>query len=511
MNKLLACTGTLFFAFSATAAENCWLGGDPMAAASWSDGVPTADDVILLTADHVDALVWTNALTATVAGWVQDEGYTGTVTFQTSPAANAAMESFTITGDAVLNGGKWTHWDNVKEGNSKTAQTAWLKVSVGGNLETGAGFSIDVTGKGYSTYITAKGGAALAGPEPGGTTGTPGASHGGQGGLKSALASGQCAGMYDNPTMLGSAAGKASAFKKGGGAVVLSVGGTFVHNGSVLANGAKGGAAGGSVNVTACQFIGGGQICVCGGTHDTANYAGGGGGRIAVHLTDPEFDREVFAERWAGRFSADGGANSNFKTSDSVYMGGAGTVYIEFAGDEGRGDLIIDSSQVKLQKCVGVAGAAVVESGVVMNLRSLAVNTRGILGIKAGGVVSLPTFGAVTTDGGEYAAIRLLNGGKLTSELPHDKLNIASYTLESYGVNVLEALVNLDEGGQLKVAAQSDAVARHLTLDGLKVNGERLANGEHDVAELAAKYEQISGTGTIRITGKGNVFTITIR
>ena len=509
MNKfsLLACVGTAFITLMATAADNFWLGGDPLTDEAWSDGVPTADDIIHLTAEHINSLQWTKGLPAVVAGWVQDEGYTESVTFHTSPAADAEMESLTITGNATLNGGQWTH--KVNTGESKESQDVWLNVAVGGNLETGAKFVFDVTSKGFGTYTTDKGGLSLAGPSTG-TTSDRGASHGGQGGTKSVRAAANCYGSYRTPTTLGSASGKASALRKGGGAVHLNVTGDFVHHGKILANGDQG-AAGGSVWIQASRLSGEGVIQARGTTHTNGNAAGGGGGRIAIHLTDSTLTHELWAEEWTGTLSADGGANSNSKTTAAVYMGGAGTVYVELAADQGRGALTIASAQVTLNRCKGVAGAAVVRKDVEMNLGSLAVNTRGILGIEAGGKVTLPSFDAVTSDGGEYAAIRLLNGGVLASEKKFDKLRVKGYTLESYGVNALSGMLVLEEGGALTLASEG-TVEGVLTVDGLKVNGFKFNRGTYDVATLATQTgEAITGTGTIVVTGKGAGLRIIIR
>ncbi len=507
MNKfrLLASVGTALMALMATAEDNFWLGGDPLTDAAWSDGVPTEDDVIHLTADHNSTLQWMNGLPAVVAGWVQDEGFTDKVVFHTSPAADAEMESLTITGDAMLNGGTWTH--PVNTGNS---QNVWFKVAVDGNLETGVKFAIDVTGKGFKTYTTSKGTTALAGPSTG-NTGSRGASHGGQGGTTTIRATANCYGSYRKPTTLGSAAGKASQIQVGGGAVQLIVTGNFVHHGTIKANGANGGAAGGSVWIQANRLSGEGIIQARGATHSTQDSSGGGGGRIAIHLTDSALTRELWAEEWTGSLSADGGANSNSKTSANVYMGGAGTAYVELSADNGCGALTIQSAQVKLNKCKGVSGAAVVRKDVEMNLSALAVNTRGILGIEAGGKVTLPSFEALTSDGGEYAAIRLLNGGVLASEKPFDKLRVNGWTLESYGANALSGTLVLEEGGALAIASEGTTEGA-LTVDGLKINGVQYKRGTYDVATLAAQLDGvITGTGTITVTGKGRGLQIIIR
>ena len=83
-----------------------------------------------------------NGLPATVASWTQDASYAGVVTFTTG--YDGANAQFAIMGDAVVNGGMWTHPSNT------TAQISRLDVSVGGSFTLGAAAKIDVMGRGFA-------------------------------------------------------------------------------------------------------------------------------------------------------------------------------------------------------------------------------------------------------------------------------------------------------------------------------------------------------------------------
>jgi len=155
-----------------------------------------------------------------------------------------------------------------------TARNAVVNLKVLGDMLILPGGSIDVSGKGYEG-ATSNGGNG-SGPAPGlycgsGAPGTGGGGgHGGNGG-NSGISGTGCSptsggGVYepiDNPIDLGSGGGAGADVnntgRRGGGAVILDVGGTLRVDGQVLANGQSGtqntrvtgGAAGGSINITA--------------------------------------------------------------------------------------------------------------------------------------------------------------------------------------------------------------------------------------------------------------------
>jgi len=90
-------------AWGATAVyDNGWSGG------GGDGGAPAAGDHVVIRAGN---LSWTDTLPDTVASWVQEDGYTNTVTFETKYPGIGTFTNFTITGDCVISNGVWTHLD----------------------------------------------------------------------------------------------------------------------------------------------------------------------------------------------------------------------------------------------------------------------------------------------------------------------------------------------------------------------------------------------------------------
>lgn len=90
--------------------------GNASSAENWDpNGVPGAGDTIVLDgARSLRAMTWdagANGLPAQVAAWEQSSSYTGTVTFLTTypGIVDNNFKVFTVSGDATLAGGKWTH------------------------------------------------------------------------------------------------------------------------------------------------------------------------------------------------------------------------------------------------------------------------------------------------------------------------------------------------------------------------------------------------------------------
>lgn len=470
-------------------------------------GVPTAEDDIVLDGTSVVNLMWdgaTEGLAQTVKSWIQTEGYTGTVIFQTNP--DGTFETFAITGDASLLGGAWTH-----PGNEGKTQVVWLNVSVSGSFQIGENAKINVDSKGFKTYKTEKG-EYLAGDGKGTTTN--GARHGGQGGFgeSSNISTESCYGSYRNPTTLGSPANKASAVQTGGGVVVLSVGGVMTHDGTISANGGSGtvGASGGSVQVTAKRLAGSGKITANGGGSGTKDKGNGGGGRIALHLTDETLTREAYSEEWTGSISARGGSNSNSKTLAFAGAGAAGTVYVELPGEDGYGSLTLANSGWNSNKSKGVNGAAMLANGTVCKLSELSLKSCGRLGLFLGAEVQMKSFDGIVSDGDELNAIRFLGGGVLSSAQANDRLVVSGYAYEVYGAQTLAGPMRVMADGFLRVNAYGTTEGA-FTVDQLKIGAVPLAAGVYDVATLAETYPMVSGAGTITVTGKGGGLLLLIR
>lgn len=189
-------------------------------------------------------------------------------------------------------------------------------------IETGAAINLD--GKGYPV-------GEEAGPGAGDSIGCcgGGGAYGGNGGVSgSGAAGGHAYGSILEPTDLGSSGGggDGSASRQrspGGGAVRLIVGGTLSVDGTLTANGGgawynnQGGAAGGSIWVTAGKLAGQGTIAANGGGGEWVDGGSGSGGRIALYLGDDQF---------AGTLTARGGGGGS-------QVGGAGTIYTRLAGE----------------------------------------------------------------------------------------------------------------------------------------------------------------------------------
>jgi hypothetical protein len=193
---------------------------------------------------------------------------------------------------------------------------------VGGNLTIADGGKIYVDSKGY---------AATKGPGAG-TGNYTSASHGGVGGTfndNGTRVMGLTYGSVTNPVNAGSGSKGVS----GGGVVVLTVGGTLAMNGSISAkgqdqsSGQNGAGAGGSINIVAgnLTIAAAKKISANGGDALAPNGKdGGGGGRIAIVLTNAS-DAAFASWVASANIVACGGL---MRTADFEH-GAAGTVYIK--------------------------------------------------------------------------------------------------------------------------------------------------------------------------------------
>ena len=182
--------------------------------------LPGSNDQVQLDSTSSSNLIWnagTNGLSYAVTSWTQTASYTGVVTFSTMYGTNG-FTNFTVSGNATLGGGTWTHLANLG------GQTNRLCVTVGGNLWI-TNATIVADGLGYT-----------GGTGPGYASGC-GASYGGAGCIYSGSGLGankQTYGSIFAPTNLGSAGGQGGSYP-GGGAILLAVAGTTtVAHGTTL-------------------------------------------------------------------------------------------------------------------------------------------------------------------------------------------------------------------------------------------------------------------------------------
>lgn len=386
--------------------------GNASDAANWDAGrIPTAEDDIILRGEASQAAMsWNagvNGLPDTVASWTQESSYTNRVTIRTK--RTGAFTLFTISGSAHLSGGSWHHVGNTKD-DGNTA-TVWLNVHVGGNVHAESGFTFNASNSGF---VRQKG--PCSAWETNG-----GASHGGSGGSTNVYGRGRVYGDYRMPNTLGSGAYSGSSSSNGGGAVLLEINGDFVLDGTVTASAGNGAnsccASGGSIRITANSLSGTGTIQAMGG--NTSNKRdGGGGGRIALHLTDPTLSFETFTNAFTGTLSARGSTSTNNDKNFVHHPGAAGTLYVETQADQGRGRMLLRNGGWKKGNGSDVTkfdvrGTATIQDGVTCTLSELRLETHGRIGIAKGGSLLIPTYEAITGDGSAQNVVRFEDGGVL--------------------------------------------------------------------------------------------------
>lgn len=213
-----------------------------------------------------------------------------------------------------------------------------LDMTVTGNLTIEDGARIDVSFRGF-----------LQGMGPGAAVTAPaeerrGGSHGGRGAGIDPDYFSDTYGSFLEPMTLGSGGqgqwnhGNDLGFYRGGGAARIAVGGLTQVDGNILARGGNMSnwsvpASGGSIWLTTGSLSGDGNIDVRGGRHVNSAGHHGGGGRIAVYLTDSQSfgDVELLAHGWR---------DGRSRTS------GAGTIYRERLDSGGNpiGELLIDNA-----------------------------------------------------------------------------------------------------------------------------------------------------------------------
>jgi hypothetical protein len=268
-----------------------------------------------------------------------------------------------------------------------------VNLAISGDVQIEPGASMDVSGRG----------ASFGGVGIGGATGS-GGGYGGYGGLgASNLAGGNCQGSPTAPSDAGSGGGSGIGGPGGigGGATRLVVGGNFLLDGMILANGTDatnsraGGGSGGGIWVTTQAFSGAGAIHANGGAGEPSLGGGGGGGRVAI-----EFATNTFS----GIVSAFGGPGWQ--------RGGAGTIFLRQSGTAGvltfdngafpgamtllavtnAPDLVLKGSAMSFQIGLQTVGNLIVRSNSSMSgsdEQGLHLTARGNGTIDAGAVLSM--------------------------------------------------------------------------------------------------------------------------
>ncbi|NLE40980.1 MAG: hypothetical protein GX615_04000, partial [Lentisphaerae bacterium] len=266
---------------SAILAANTWTGtGDWNTAANWSEGVPVAGQDVVINGNAtltnatpaLASLTVNSAKTLTFDGW-----------------------DTLLTATTVTIAGTVTHAQNT-DTNSVDGWTPNARVKIAcADLTIPVGGSINLLGKGFQGGVFTNGygpGRGMAKKDRGG------GGYGGPG--SSAVANyyaygGPAYGSADLPDMPGSGGGSTfsvlnSTGGSGGGLVQIHASGNVTVNGTITADGANGvnhcpgAGSGGGVYIQCATLGGSGTISAKGGS----SYVGGGGGRIAIDITDAE-------------------------------------------------------------------------------------------------------------------------------------------------------------------------------------------------------------------------------
>ena len=439
--------------------KNCWVGsGNASVAANWTQGVPKAGDDIFLSAFSSAAMTWdagVNGLPATVASWTQDSYYTGTVTFliKYPTFAGAVFTNFTVAGNATVNGGFWTHPQSltVTTGSAYTLtqlranQQYRLCATIGGNLTVGPSGKIDASGKGY--FHTA------------GVNISP--SHGGRFNNSSSVAS------YGNPKFpqdvgFASNQGTDSASKRaaGGGAILLSVGGTATVNGSITVDGGINSlstGAGGSLILQATTVTGTGSLLSEGPAASGTTSTSGVGGRIAVITTTPvDMNSLTISASVVGRDNC----------------GGCGTIYLKDSTTSSGMLIVRDLKNTGYSNDIAMCTPVIAEGDWTFDRICLGGVAR--LTVPVGSTLSLP--GGLASVFSTDVALRdsiLYQGGTLSIGSPATHVVESNWVFSATSPCVINGNMLVRNGGVIGLAylVQNIAPANALTLT-LQINGD---------------------------------------
>ncbi|NLB54567.1 MAG: hypothetical protein GX811_02160, partial [Lentisphaerae bacterium] len=463
-----------------------WSGGGINALASnsanWLEGsAPVDGDSILLNTTSSKDMTWD--LNISVDSWEQN-GYSGTVTFPIFYEGKGAFNSLVVDGNCAVMSGVWTHPAN------SSAENYRIFVEVGGNFTLGSGGTIDVISKGYS-----------AGNGPGAGVATHGAgSHGGIGIYRTDTGTPGYAPGYGNmfaPTNCGS--GGRSTPLPGGGAVRLLVNGSVRIDGVIKAespstdSGNARTGSGGSVWITAGSLTGSGLISANGGSAD----CGGGGGRIAVHLTGASSD----FSNWDGFITTYGGTSR----SSGGMVASAGTVYLEtLAHTPGQGVLIIDNNNRTTRSNLGVVTWLGNREPVEYSFSEIFVIKGGSLGVFTNEVldISAATGVSITLDGVENG-IYLFDGSTLKVD---DNYEVNSFVLSIVGdnVNFAPSRLEVGTGGIVQFNVPFVITGEVYIAEGGIISHEQNTDSERFRIDLTVIGDMtVSEGGSVDVRGKG--------
>ncbi len=428
-------------------ATNVWTAsasGNASVAGNWSLGhtpVP-GESVLLMGAVSTVDLAWDAGASETVAEWVQDSDYTGTVTFETVYTNyGGTFTNFMIIGDCVVKNGTWTHLNDNSDSAAPWFEHSRLCVTVGADFDLSGTARINVSGRGFHKLQGP--GRATASYETG--------SHGGYGFGGSA---GEPYGSVIQPERCGSGGG----WYSGGGAVYLDIGGSLTvgPNATIMAEGdpdQTSTGAGGSIYIRTGEVHGSGIIEANGGHTTTGSmWRDGGGGRVAVVLTDAGSDFSDFPE---GNIRAWSGTHG--------VAAGAGTVYLQ-TGDQadGAGRLVIDNNDKAI---ANLHYSTLMPDGVnLADFAEVTVSGNSVLAIDGDNPLPFLSLN-LSVEGPTASYLSIYNDAQVTYP---DTLIVTNYSLLIDNASGTLANVVIESDGVLSHSANgsSEAYALTLTLSG---------------------------------------------
>jgi hypothetical protein len=506
----------------ARGAANNWIGGetgDWNDAANWSDGIPTSDDLVGITATSSHILVTLQTAqtadfsTLTITG--QDGGgyyVTTTLIGNLSTAGSITVEDNgvleqennveqTITGTLTIDSGAVvTHTTN----DSAHSYSLYMSMAT---LTANSGSSINVD---YNGYGESSGGGDGPG---GGGTGTggsydigSGAGHVGDGGdgipnnpvTTADGGVGYC--TITGPTTPGSEGGwgrdgATNSGGDGGGLIRLTVSGTATLNGAVTADGAHGGTntgggSGGGIDISADTIAGTPtSFTATGGwSGDGATESdggGGGGGCVLLSYTS---------------------SNSITGSSINVYggrgdrYGGAGIAYLKSSG--GDDDLFIINDG---NNGTDPANTAQLEDS--LSIDSMMISSSSFYVVTSSKSLTLSGSDPFTSES-PSGTLKILDTATFT---PNTSLTISSTTLVVTSTATLTSAASMDltidSGGVFEMG--SFTTTSPLTISTLTINnGGTLTHSDNtyeqtSVVNLAATTITVNSGGTVSASEKG--------
>ena len=366
---------------------------------------------------------------------------------------------------------------------NNTTETYKLNLTISGNLTVMSNGTIFADAKGYMNATPGYGfgggangyGAAYGGTAPGGD-GT--------------LVNSNIFGSVFAPTNIGSSGNHGI----GGGAIILTVGGTTtVASAGVITASSGGhtygsGGAGGSIYLTTGWLTGGGTIKANG--LYSGSFAAGGGGRVAIILTGPGADFSF----WTGTNIAYGGA--------SLYAAAAGTVYLKTTA--GADTLIIDNNNAlntEQSESFPVPFGQIstlMPNGLNLNsISNVVIKNKGVLGVSGTTTLDFSTF-SPTTYGPSSSYIAIDNDANVTYPA---NWTIGGYTLFVNNITPNKPVnVTIATNGSMSQYRNKSVETYKLNLT-ISGNLTVLSNGTISADALGYLYGKGPGVGSSSLGG----------